>query len=62
MSTHTESRVASLKDSVIDVKDHTVEGLTGLIARAGRLIKEHPLAAVGISIGIGYLVVRLVRR
>ena len=57
-----KTKGAAFKDSVIDVKDHTVEGATKLLARIGRTIKAHPFAAVGIAIGVGYLAMRLIRR
>lgn len=36
--------------------------VTSFISRAGKAIKDHPIAAVGIAFGIGYLFMRLVRR
>ncbi len=32
------------------------------LARVGKVIKAHPIAAVGIAFGIGYLAVRIIRR
>ena len=32
------------------------------LAKSGELIKDHPIASVGIAFGIGYAVVRIVRR
>jgi hypothetical protein len=39
--------------------DTTPEGYLGKIKNQ---IKEHPLAAVGIAFGVGYLVMRMARR
>ena len=32
------------------------------VAKTGQMIKEHPIAAVSVAFGIGYLVVRIARR
>jgi ElaB/YqjD/DUF883 family membrane-anchored ribosome-binding protein len=68
-----ESRLDSLKESVRNLVDagsermgdvkHTVvsTGRSGY-RRASHLIKEHPLVAIGIAFGIGYLAIRLLRR
>jgi ElaB/YqjD/DUF883 family membrane-anchored ribosome-binding protein len=48
-------RVAELKDEAIHVIEDRVEAL-------GNAIQKHPFAAVGIGIGIGYLLARLLHR
>jgi hypothetical protein len=59
-----EDRLESLKDSVrelIDfgrVRDTVVSGTR----KTGSLIKEHPIAALAIAFGIGYIAMRLMRR
>ena len=55
-------RASAIKDRAIDAKDAVARRGGKAINVMGRLIKDHPLAAIGIAFGIGYLVVRLVRR
>jgi ElaB/YqjD/DUF883 family membrane-anchored ribosome-binding protein len=55
-------RAGQLKNKAIDVKDMFVENGSAVLHRTGSLIKEHPLAALAIAFGVGYLVVRLVRK
>ncbi|MDB4952510.1 MAG: hypothetical protein JWO36_79 [Myxococcales bacterium] len=57
-----KERAAALKGKAIEGKDAVVRGGTKAINTVGGLIKEHPIAAIGIAFGIGYLVMRLVRR
>jgi ElaB/YqjD/DUF883 family membrane-anchored ribosome-binding protein len=73
MTASIESRLDSLKESVrnlvdagsermSDVKDTVVStGRSGL-HRAGDLIKKHPIVAIGVAFGIGYVVIRILRR
>ncbi|HEV7556095.1 MAG TPA: hypothetical protein VGO00_11595 [Kofleriaceae bacterium] len=67
------SRIDSLKDSVKDlvdvgtdraasIKDATVSTATKLASQTARLVKKHPIAAVAIAFGVGYIAMRLVRR
>jgi ElaB/YqjD/DUF883 family membrane-anchored ribosome-binding protein len=67
------SRIDSLKDSVKDlidvgtdtaasVKDATVSTASKLASRTAKLVKKHPIAAVAIAFGVGYVAMRLVRR
>ena len=51
----TADRVAELKDEVI----HAVEARLDAL---GKAIQKHPLLAVGIGVGIGYVLARLLRR
>jgi len=59
-----EDRLDSLKDSVRDlvdfgrVKDSVVAGTK----KTGSLIKEHPIIAIAVAFGIGYIVMRVARR
>ena len=55
-------RAGQLKSKAIDVKDQVVENSSAALSRAGSLIKEHPIAAVAIAFGVGYIAVRLLRR
>ena len=40
------------------VKDYGARGVSSL----GRMIKQHPIAALGIAFGIGFLAMRIMRR
>ena len=57
-----KERAAALKDKALEGKDAVVRGGTKAVNTVGGLIKEHPIAAVGIAFGVGYLVMRLIRR
>ena len=52
----------SLKHRAVDVKDSLVSGGSKAIKRLGSLIKAHPIAAVAIGVGVGYLTIRVIRR
>lgn len=64
-----EERLDAFKDGVSKLIDRTigasvdgpsrVEAVTG---KATEMIKAHPIAATALALGLGYLVVRLVRR
>jgi len=59
-----EDRLDSLKESVRDlvdfdrVKDTVVTGTR----KTGSMIKEHPIVAIAVAFGIGYIVMRIMRR
>ncbi len=55
-------KLGDLKDRAVDAKSHAFDEVGALIARAGKLIKQHPIAAVGIAFGIGYIAMRVMRR
>ena len=55
-------RAGQLKTRAIDAKDSVVENGEVAIRKAGSLIKEHPIAAIGIAFGVGYIAVRLLRK
>ncbi|NVB79891.1 MAG: hypothetical protein HOV81_15955 [Kofleriaceae bacterium] len=55
-------RAGQVKKKAIDVKDTVFENSSEALTRAGSLIKEHPIAAIAIAFGVGYLTVRLLRR
>lgn len=55
-------RAGQLKNRAIDVKDSVVENSGIAIRKAGSLIKEHPIVAIGIAFGVGYLTIRLLRQ
>ena len=47
-----------LKHKLGDVKDYSGAG----VKKVGALIKEHPIAALAIAFGVGYLTMRMMRR
>ncbi|HEX8114186.1 MAG TPA: hypothetical protein VF516_40935, partial [Kofleriaceae bacterium] len=53
---------AEVKGRAIDVKQRASSSAGSLAARAGRVIQDHPIAAIGVAFGVGYLVMRLIRR
>lgn len=55
-------RAGQIKTKAIDVKDSVFENGGAVLKRAGGLIKEHPIAAIGIAFGVGYITVRLLRK
>lgn len=55
-------RASALKERLGDVKDTVVSGGRSGINKVGSLIKDHPIAAIGIAFGIGYLAIRIARR
>jgi ElaB/YqjD/DUF883 family membrane-anchored ribosome-binding protein len=57
------SSMASLaKDRASEVTSHTASTASSLGARASRAIQEHPIAAITVVVGAGYLLMRLIRR
>lgn len=55
-------KVTALKDKVVDLQHQAKDRGTDAIDKASDLIKANPFAAVGIAFGVGYLLMRLVRR
>ena len=55
-------RAGQLKHKAIDVKDSVVENGGAALKRVGSLIKEHPIAALGIAFGVGYIAMRVLRK
>lgn len=53
---------AEVKGRTIDIRQQTSAKASSLASRAARVIQDHPIAAIGIAFGAGYLVMRLVRR
>jgi ElaB/YqjD/DUF883 family membrane-anchored ribosome-binding protein len=47
---------------MVDVKDSVFESSRTGINRLGELIKDHPIAAIGIAFGIGFFAIRMMRR
>ena len=64
-----EDRLDSLKESMrnlvdygSDIKDRVVDTSKTGISKMGSLIKDHPIIAIGVAFGLGYLTIRLLRR
>jgi ElaB/YqjD/DUF883 family membrane-anchored ribosome-binding protein len=55
-------KVETLKTKVGEVTDQALHRSSDLLARTTDLIKAHPLKAIGIAFGAGYLGMRLFRR
>jgi ElaB/YqjD/DUF883 family membrane-anchored ribosome-binding protein len=55
-------RAGQIKEKLIDAKDVAMDRGGAALNRVGALIKEHPIAAIGIAFGIGYLTVRMLRK
>lgn len=53
---------AEVKARAIDVKQQASSKTGSLASRAARAIQDHPIAAIGVAFGTGYLIVRLIRR
>jgi ElaB/YqjD/DUF883 family membrane-anchored ribosome-binding protein len=56
------STVASVKGQASDLTSHAVSRASWLRARASKAIQDHPIAAIGIAFGAGYLIMRVMRR
>lgn len=59
---HMTSRAGALDDKASEVKTTAAASDTSFISKAGKAIKDHPIAAIGIAFGAGYLFMRLIRR
>ena len=57
-----QDKAKAIKERVVEVKDQAVTRGSEYMDRATELIKLHPLKAVGIAFGVGYLGMRLFRR
>ena len=55
-------RAGHLKDRAAGVKDTVFENSEVALDRARSFIKDHPIAALGIGFGVGYLVIRMLRK
>jgi ElaB/YqjD/DUF883 family membrane-anchored ribosome-binding protein len=45
-----------------ETRDYVTDGLHELDAQTRTFVKDHPFAAIGIAIGLGFAIGRLVRR
>lgn len=55
-------RAGQIKEKAIDVKDTVFENGGVALRKTGSLIKEHPIAAIGIAFGVGYLAMRFLKK
>ena len=55
-------RAGHIKEKLIDAKDVAMDRGGAAMNRVGSLIKDHPIAAIGIAFGVGYLTIRLLRK
>jgi len=55
-------RASQIKDRLYDAKDVAVDKGSAAIGRLSALVKEHPIAAIGIAFGVGYLAIRMLRK
>jgi len=61
----TEDLMSRLKDAgerIIEFKDETQKTLGKRVDTLGDLMKEHPLLAVGVGLGVGYVLARIIHR
>ena len=62
---HPEDIGQRLQDAgarIVEIKDDVANNLEKRIDSVGALIRKHPIAAVGVGFGIGYLIARLLHR
>ena len=52
----------AIKNKVVEVKDQAINRGSHVLDSLASLVKAHPLKAVGIAFGAGYLGMRLFRR
>ena len=55
-------RIEQAGDRFVEIKDHVTRNLGMRAESLGALIKDHPFAAAGIALAIGYLAARLLHR
>ena len=57
-----KERADALRTKAFDVKDRVVENGGEVFNRANAFIMENPIVAIAAAFGIGYIVVRMLRR
>jgi ElaB/YqjD/DUF883 family membrane-anchored ribosome-binding protein len=55
-------RIDQAGDRLVEIKDNVTKNLGTRAESLGALIKDHPVAAAGIGLAIGYLAARLLHR
>lgn len=59
---HLATRAGALKDKAVEAKVQGASKASAFTEKTARAIKDHPIAAIGIAFGVGYFIMRLVRR
>ena len=59
---HLSTAASSVKDKATEAKSHAASRAGSIATRAGKTVQAHPIAAIGVALGVGYLVMRLMRR
>jgi ElaB/YqjD/DUF883 family membrane-anchored ribosome-binding protein len=62
LATNLKSAVEQMSKQAYTAKEKASASASSFIAKTGQAIKDHPIAAVGIAFGLGYLVMRALRR
>lgn len=57
-----ERKVDEIRSRVVDARDQAMKSGNDLLGRVADMIRDHPLKAVGIAFGVGYVGMRLFRR
>jgi ElaB/YqjD/DUF883 family membrane-anchored ribosome-binding protein len=52
----------AIKNKVVEAKDEAMSRGSDILDRLATMVRAHPLKAVGIAFGIGYIGMRLFRR
>jgi ElaB/YqjD/DUF883 family membrane-anchored ribosome-binding protein len=55
-------RIEQAGERLVEIKDHVTRNLGTRVESLGALIKDHPFAATGVGLAIGYLAARLLHR
>jgi hypothetical protein len=56
------SRLEDVGEKIIDFKDETTKTLGKRVDALGAWMKKHPIAALGLGLGTGYLLARILHR
>lgn len=59
---HLSSAAATFKHKASDAKSHALSRAGSIAAHVGKAIQDHPMVALGVALGAGFLVLRLIRR
>jgi ElaB/YqjD/DUF883 family membrane-anchored ribosome-binding protein len=55
-------RAGQIKSKAIDVKDSVFENGGVALRKTTSMIKDHPIAALAVAFGIGYITLRLLKK
>jgi len=55
-------RAGQIKERLVGAKDTAMDRGSEALNQVSKLIKEHPIAAIGVAFGIGYLTIRMLRK